>query len=178
MALLDSLIIAALVLLWGWVLGKPLVVNRLGSWRRGGVGSFHRGLRVLTRSQRLAGAGDTERYRHHLASRRQAARRRQVFLALVISVVVSLVLALALGDVFVTLHLTMDALLVGFVTLAVCRVADRSGVEPRWCRCVARRRRDPSATPRRPARSEPAGCVAAPGPGGMLRPPRGCSSVG
>jgi hypothetical protein len=118
MALLDSLIIAALVLLWGWVLGKPLVVNRLGS-RRGGVGSFHRGLRVLTRSQRLAGAGDTERYRHHLASRRQAARRRQVFLALVISVVVSLVLALALGDVFVTLHLTMDALLVGFVTLAV-----------------------------------------------------------
>ena len=119
MALLDSLIIAALVLLWGWALGKPLLVNRLGSRHRGGVGSFHRGLDALTRGQRLAHRGEDVRYRNHLASRRQAARRRQVFLALVISVVVSLVLALALGDVFVTLHLTMDALLVGFVALAV-----------------------------------------------------------
>jgi hypothetical protein len=119
MALLDSLIIAALVLLWGWVLGKPLLVNRLGSRRRGGAGSFHRGLDALTRGQRLADGGAPQRYRNHLAARRSAARRRQVFLALVISVVVSLVLALALGDVFVTLNLMMDVLLAGFVGLAI-----------------------------------------------------------
>jgi hypothetical protein len=115
-ALLDTSIIATLVLLWGWVLGKPLLVNRLGSLRRDRVGSF-RHLGALARGARHQDG--PARRRNVAAARRQAARRRQVFLALVISAVTSLVLALALGDVFVTLHVTMDALLVAFVALAV-----------------------------------------------------------
>lgn len=45
-------------------------------------------------------------------------RRRQLFLALVMSVVVSLVAAVIWGGLFVGLHLTMDVLLVTFVAFA------------------------------------------------------------
>lgn len=115
MALLDTLIIAAMVLLWGWVLGKPVLANLFGSMRRDPVGAFARQLDVLGGAPRLAMTGPGAR---SPSRRRQAARRRQVFLALVVSVVTSLSLALVVGGVFTTLHLLMDVLLLSYLGLA------------------------------------------------------------
>ena len=115
MALLDTLIIAAMVLGWGWVLGKPVLANLFGSLRRDPVGSFTRQLDALGRAPRLAVTGPAAR---PSVRRSQAARRRQVFLALVIAAVTSLGLAVVFGGVFVTLHLVMDVLLVSFLGLA------------------------------------------------------------
>jgi hypothetical protein len=135
LALLDTLIIAALVLGWGWVLGKPVLANLAGSMRRDPVGSFNRQLDVLGRAPRLAVAAPAARLP---ASRRQAARRRQVFLALVISVVTSLGMAVVFGGVFTTLHVVMDILLLSYLGLAAA--AGRQAV-----------RRSPNVVPLRPA---------------------------
>jgi hypothetical protein len=117
-ALLDTLIIAGLVMVWGWVLGKPVLANLAGTLRRDPVGSFNRQLDVLGRAPHRSIALPGVLPPSVRASRRQAARRRQIFLALVISVVTSLALAVVFGGVFTTLHLTMAALLIGYLALA------------------------------------------------------------
>ena len=130
--MLDTLIVGGLVVLWGWLLGKPLLAHRLGSVRRGNNSSFHRQLAALRNGGPVAPRSAPSGLRP-TSRRQQAARRRQIFLALVISVVVSLLLAVAFGGVFTTLQLVMDVLLVAYVSMAL--VAGRSHT-PRPARVV------------------------------------------
>ena len=128
MALLDTLIVAALVLVWGYVLGKPFLMNLFGSMRRDPVGSFTHQLHVLGQAPRIAAGRPASR---QSIRRRQAARRRQVLLALAISVVTSLGLAVVFGGIFTTLHVLMDLLLVAYLGLAAVvgrRTLQRSNV--------------------------------------------------
>jgi hypothetical protein len=129
---LDTLIVAGLVLVWGWVLGKPFLAGLAGSLRRDPVGSFSRQLDVLGRApqQSLSSFGRAGLVSPGVqAARRQAARRRQIFLALVISVGTSLGLSIVFGGVFTTLFFVMTALLVGYLGLAA--VAGRRQVDRR-----------------------------------------------
>ena len=118
MTVLDMIIIGLLVVAWAWGLGTPLLARRLGSLRPERMGTFHRQLGALSR-RRLVGQEAPLGTVPPVLGRQQAARRRQIFLSLVISVVVSLLLAVTVGDIFVALHVTMDCLLVSYVALAV-----------------------------------------------------------
>ena len=96
---------------WIWVLGRPLVAGLLNRAGRDPVGQWQRsvgGAAVASRPRSFGTPG-----------RSQAQHRRlQIFMALCIAAVVSLVLAVIFRGVWVYEHLLMDALLVGYTVLA------------------------------------------------------------
>ncbi len=133
----QVVVFAAIAAVWLWVLGRPLVHNLFNKARRDPVGHFNRGMSVLAEAPQRSLAegpsamgsfgGSNGTYRRGLigtgapmtsGSSMAKKRRLQIFLALCISVVVSLVLAIAFRGVFIAQHLLMDALLLGYIVLA------------------------------------------------------------
>jgi hypothetical protein len=107
------------------MLGVPLIKNMIQRDRSDSVGDFNRQLNQLAKAPRRSlavqrGHSDRRTAFTPAAWRAQPARsrRRQVFLALCISAVTSLLLGVAFGGVFWALHIVMDVLVVGFVGLA------------------------------------------------------------
>ncbi len=118
----QMLIIAVVVSLWmAW-----LVVPFLRSLRKrehDSIGSFRQQLSAMGRApeevmqERVSGgqlATSPSKWRNQSVH----SRRLQIFLALCVSVVVSLIAAVIAGGLFVGLHLTMDVLLATFVAFA------------------------------------------------------------
>ncbi len=130
----QLLIIAVVVSLWIAWLVVPFF-RSLRAREHDSIGSFRRQLSAMGRApeevvlERHSGsqlATSPARWR----AQSPHARRRQIFLALCMSVVVSLILAVIAGGLFVGLHLTMDVLLgtfVAFANRAGARELDRRG---------------------------------------------------
>ncbi len=118
----QMIIVTGVVGLWMAWLVVPFL-RSLRAQEHDSIGSFRQQLNAMGKApeevlvERSSGG--------HLATspskwRSQSvhARRRQIFGALVISAVVSLVLAVIMGGLLVGLHLTMDVMLATFVTFA------------------------------------------------------------
>ena len=119
------IVIASLAAAWGWMLGIPLIKSLIQRDRSDSVGDFNRQLNQLAKAPRRSLAvqrGQTDRKTTFTpaAWRAQPARsrRRQVFLAICISAVTSLLLGVAFGGIFWGVHILMDVLLAAFVGLA------------------------------------------------------------
>ena len=122
---IPVIVIASLAVAWGWMLGVPLAKSLIQRDRTDSVGDFNRQLNQLAKAPRRTLAvqrGQKERQSNFspAAWRAQPARnrRRQVFMALCISVVTSLLLGIAFGGIFWALQISMDLLLAGFIGLA------------------------------------------------------------
>ncbi len=117
---------------WVWVLGRPLLANLFNGDRRDPVGHWNRKMSVLGEAPQksLAQDGPLGAMRpvspFGPASGAPASiggsyaakkRRLQIFMALVIAAVVSLVFAIVWRGLFIWHHLLMDALLIGYVLL-------------------------------------------------------------
>lgn len=122
MSLISTIVLVLLVAAWGWVLGRPLLQSLLSQSQRDPVGHFNRQLSVLGNAPRQSSAiGQPSALGQSFGANRRSSmkrRRLQWFMALVMAAVVSLVLAVVVGGVFVWQHLLIDALLIGYVVLA------------------------------------------------------------
>ncbi len=122
MSLISTIVLVLLVAAWGWVLGRPLLQSLLSQSHRDPVGHFNRQLSVLGNAPRQSTAiGQTSALGQPIGFNRRSSmkrRRLQWFMALVMAAVVSLILAVMVGGVFIWQHLLIDALLVGYVVLA------------------------------------------------------------
>jgi hypothetical protein len=116
------LILAAVVSLWIAWLVVPFV-RSLRAREHDSIGSFRQQLTamgrapeevMLERATRSQLATSPAKWRAQPAHN----RRRQIFLALCMSVVISLIAAIIGGGLFVGLHLTMDVLLATFLAFA------------------------------------------------------------
>ncbi len=110
----PTVVLTALALIWGWVLGRPALQNMMNGARRDPVGHFNHQLSVLGQApdrSRLSGGGSWQ-------AQSVKKRRLQMFLGLVMAASVSFVLALALNGIFWWQHLLLDAALVGYLVLA------------------------------------------------------------
>ncbi len=110
----PTVVLTALALVWGWVLGRPALQNMMNGARRDPVGHFSHQLSVLGQSpdrSRSASAGNW-------GAQSVKKRRLQVFLGLVMAASVSFALALALNGIFWWQHLLIDATLIGYLVLA------------------------------------------------------------
>lgn len=114
------IVLLLLLAAWGWVLGRPLLQSLLSKSQRDPVGHFNRQLSVLGNAPRQSTAlGQSPLSPGFRPAQSSMKRRRlQWFMALVMAAVVSLVLAVVVGGVFVWQHLLIDAFLVGYVALA------------------------------------------------------------
>lgn len=116
------IVLLLLLAAWGWVLGRPLLQSLLSKSQRDPVGHFNRQLSVLGNAPRQSSALGQSPLGQPLGSRPAQSsmkrRRLQWFMALVMAAVVSLVLAVIFGGVFVWQHLLIDAFLIGYVALA------------------------------------------------------------
>lgn len=122
---LSIIVLASLAAAWGWMLGVPLIKSLIQRDRSDSVGDFNRQLSQLAKAPRRSlavqsGHADSRTKFSPKAWRAQPARsrRRQIFLALCISVVTSLSLGVAFGGIFWALHAVMDLLFVSFIALA------------------------------------------------------------
>ncbi|MEZ5228544.1 MAG: hypothetical protein R2710_18295 [Acidimicrobiales bacterium] len=110
----PTVVLTALALVWGWVLGRPALQNMMNGARRDPVGHFNHQLSVLgqapDRSRSMSGGS--------WQAQSVKKRRLQVFLALVMAAAASFVLALALNGIFWWQHLLLDAALIGYLVLA------------------------------------------------------------
>ena len=115
----QAIIIVGLAAVWIWVLGRPVLQNLFDRSRRDPIGHFNREMSVLGsvpgRSSRPIGL---QSGMSRGPGRGAKKRRLQIFLALGISAVVSLILAVIWGHPFVYQHLVLDVLLVGYIALA------------------------------------------------------------
>ncbi len=115
----QAIIVVGLATVWIWVLGRPILQNLFDRSRRDPIGHFNREMSVLGsapgRSSRPVGL---QPGLSRGPSRSARKRRLQIFLALGIAAVVSLVLAVIWGHPFVYQNLVIDALFVGYVALA------------------------------------------------------------
>lgn len=118
----QMLILAAVGSLWVAWLVVPFV-RSLRAREHDSIGSFRQQLSAMGRApeevvlERTSGsqlATSPSKWRAQSAH----SRRRQIFLALCMSVVISLVAAIIGGGLFVGLHLTMDVLLATFIAFA------------------------------------------------------------
>ena len=111
----PTVVLTALALVWGWVLGRPALQNMMNGARRDPVGHFNHQLSVLgqtpDRNRTSVGAAGWQQ---------QSAKKRrlQVFLALVMAAGASFVLALVMNGIFWWQNLLLDAALVGYLVLA------------------------------------------------------------
>lgn len=107
----SIVVLLALLGAWTWVLGRPLLHALASRSQRDSIGQFH---------QQRSTLGQTPQFGYAPSGRPSAAKRRRLqwFLALVMAAVVSGVLALTAGGLFVWQHLLIDVLLVGFVVMA------------------------------------------------------------
>ena len=123
MSWIEYSVVALLLAGWLWWLGMPLVKTLWAKRTNDTIGQFNRQLTELSQAPRRSLAETEERKPLGLTPGRWRAqtaqkRRLQVFLALSMSVVVSLVMAVAFRSVFVGVHLAMDILWVTFFALA------------------------------------------------------------
>ncbi len=115
---------------WVWVLGRPLLQNLFNGARRDPVGHWNRKMSVLGEAPQKSLAEDGPRAMRPLAFDGGASgassiggtysakkRRLQIFMALVIAAVLSLVFAVIWRGLFIWNHLIMDVLLVGYALL-------------------------------------------------------------
>jgi Mg2+/citrate symporter len=122
--LISTIVLLLLVVAWGWVLGRPLLQSLLSKSHRDPVGHFNRQLSILGNAPRQSsamGQSNALGFSPQFASMQRSSmkrRRLQWFMALLMAAVVSLVLAVTVGGVFVWQHVLIDALLVGYVVLA------------------------------------------------------------
>ncbi len=132
---LTTLVLVALAAVWLWVLGRPLLMNLLNAARRDPVGNFNRKMSVLGEAPQrsLAHEGASSPFgapkglagsplggANALGGARSAVRKRRltIFLALVMCVVVSAILAIAFRGLFIWNNLIFDIALVGYTVLA------------------------------------------------------------
>ena len=122
MNLIQTLALVGLVAVWAWVLGRPLLQNVFNVARRDPVGHFNKQLSVLgkapERSTQMPGPSGVGA--GNQAWGRQAAKKRrlQIMMALVISVAVSAVLAVALQGIFIWQFGLLTFMLLGYLGLA------------------------------------------------------------
>ncbi len=109
----PTVVLTALALIWGWVLGRPALQNMMNGARRDPVGHFNHQLSVLGQAPSRAGNGGG-----NWQTQSMKKRRLQIFLGLVIAATVSFVLALALNGIFWWQHLLLDTTLIGYLVLA------------------------------------------------------------
>ncbi|MDA3038482.1 MAG: hypothetical protein O3C27_02945 [Actinomycetota bacterium] len=155
MTLVQTVVLVGLVLVWGWVLGRPLLQSTFNRARRDPVGHFNRNMSVLGQAPRRSldpgrGVATLSKGVGRPASSKK--RRLQIFLALAISVVVSAAFALLFRGLFVGQLVVLAVALacyVGLATLAGAREAERgakvrylnagSAAEPAGVRAVVER---------------------------------------
>ncbi|MFW2381134.1 MAG: hypothetical protein ACN4GZ_05190 [Acidimicrobiales bacterium] len=118
----QMLILAAVCSLWIAWLVVPFV-RSLRTREHDSIGSFRQQLTAMGRAPEevayeRASGGQLATSPAKWRAQSVHSRRRQIFLALCMSVVVSLVAAIIGGGIFVGLHLTMDVLLATFVAFA------------------------------------------------------------
>ncbi len=118
---------------WVWVLGRPLLQSLFNGARRDPVGHWNRKMSVLGEAPQKSLAQDGPlgmRPASPFGATANAGapgpiggtysakkRRLQIFMALVIAAVVSLVFAIIWRGLFIWNHLIMDALLIGYALL-------------------------------------------------------------
>ena len=153
MPLRSIVVLVLLLAVWAWVLGRPLLQNLLNRSQRDPVGHFNRQLSVLGNAPRQSAAfSPTTSFAPARSSMKR--RRLQWFMALVMAVLVSLVLAVAFGGSFVWQHILLDILLIGYVAIAArvgavereraakvtnLRVVGRNDAQPSYLRAVGER---------------------------------------
>lgn len=148
MNFLEYLAIFALVGVWGWVLGRPLLMSALNKAHRDPVGHYRQKVAAAGRQAGLGGArpgavaAGLGGYgnlgpasfrpvlggRPSLAPRSARKRRLQVMMALGMATAMSALLALVFQGIFVGQLLLLGVLLVAYVGLAAAaggREADR-----------------------------------------------------
>jgi hypothetical protein len=118
MPTISYVVLVLLVAAWTWVLGRPLLQNLFNSSHRDPVGHFNRQLSVLAQAPQRSLVEPPMGFAGSFKAQSAKRRRLQWFLGFVIAAVVSLVLAVVVGGVFVWQHLLIDGLLVGYVVYA------------------------------------------------------------
>ena len=156
MTLVQTVVLVGLVVVWGWVLGRPLLQSTFNRARRDPVGHFNRNMSVLGQAPRrsldhgMSMSGPAGGVGRGVSSAKK--RRLQIFLALGLSVVVAAILALVFGGLFVGQLVVLAVALASYVGLAAmagAREAERGAkvrylnagrtVEPARVRAVAER---------------------------------------
>ena len=159
MTLVQTVVLVGLVLVWGWVLGRPLLHSTFNRARRDPVGHFNRNMSVLGQAPRRSldhgmsmGIGGVGAGGSGMGAYSAKKRRLQIFLALGMAVVVSAVLAVVFRGLFIGQVGVLAVALVAYVGLAAmagAREAERGAkvrylnasrtVEPARVRAVAER---------------------------------------
>ncbi len=154
MTLVQTVVLVGLVVVWGWVLGRPLLQSTFNRARRDPVGHFNRNMSVLGQAPRRSldhgmtmGVGGSG-----MGAYSAKKRRLQIFLALGMAVVASAVLAVVFRGLFIGQLGVLAVALVAYIGLAAmagAREAERSAkvrylnasrtVEPARVRAVAER---------------------------------------
>ncbi len=139
MSLIQTLVLIGLVVVWGWVLGRPLLQNTFNRARRDPVGHFNRNMSVLGQAPRrsldhsssmssrgvqglgmqgLGMQGNRVRSGGSWATQPARKRRLQVMMGLLLAVMVSALLAVVAQGIFVAQLGVLAAALVLYVGLA------------------------------------------------------------
>ncbi len=157
MTLVQTVVLVGLVVVWGWVLGRPLLQSTFNRARRDPVGHFNRNMSVLGQAPRrsldhgmsmgIGGVGGSG-----MGAYTAKKRRLQIFLALGMAVVISAILAAVFRGLFIGQLVVLAAALVVYIGLAAiagAREAERGAkvrylnagrkVEPARMRAVAER---------------------------------------
>ncbi len=110
----PTLVIAGLVLLWGWVLLRPSLQNLMNGARRDPVGHFNKSLSVLGQAPERSRTMSTGSWQYQSVHK----RRQQLLMGIMGAVAVSLLLAVVFRGIFIWQHLLLDAVLAGYLVLA------------------------------------------------------------
>ncbi len=110
----PTVVLTALALVWGWVLGRPALKNMMNGARRDPVGHFNHQLAVLGQAPDRSRAGGGGSWQNQSMKK----RRLQIFLGLVMAAGASFVIALVMNGIFWWQHLLLDAVLVGYIVVA------------------------------------------------------------
>ncbi len=103
MNLITTVVLVALAAVWLWVLGRPLIMTFLNAARRDPVGNFNRKMSVLAEAPQRSLAQPAPIGGGFRPAPGSSVRRRRltIFMALVICVVVSAVLAVIFRGLFI-----------------------------------------------------------------------------
>ncbi len=118
MNLISYIVLILLVSAWTWVLGRPLLQNLFNTSSRDPVGHFNRQRSVLAQAPQQSLQDARRGFAGSFQAQTAKRRRLQWFLGFVIAAVVSLVLAVVIGGIFIWQNLIIDAALVGYVYYA------------------------------------------------------------
>lgn len=120
MNLITTVVLVALAAVWLWVLGRPLLMTFLNAARRDPVGNFNRKMSVLAEAPQrsLDQTAPIGSFGGPAPGNSIRRRRLTIFMALVICVVVSGILAIIFRGLFVWNAVIFVAALVGYTLLA------------------------------------------------------------